>query len=68
MTPEPPIQITSDWGKVFGLVWHNQGCLDPRGMTGFIDLTSLKTWIVFPKKTFPFFNVSYWRFELETDG
>jgi len=62
MTDDLPIQITSDWGKVFGLVWHNQGCLNPRGLTGWIDLTSQKTWIVFPIKSFPFFKISFWRF------
>lgn len=55
-----PIEITSDWGRVFGLVWHNQGCLDPRGLTGWIDLSSRKTWILFPKSRFPFFTISYW--------
>ena len=62
MTDDLPVQITSDWGKVFGFVWHNQGALDPRGLTGWIDLSSHKTWIVFPKPRFPFFAISYWRF------
>lgn len=65
MITDSPIEITSDSGKIFSLIWHNQGSLDPRGFTCFIDLTSLKTWIVFPKKTFPFFNISYWFFKLD---
>lgn len=63
--PDLPIQITSDWGKVFGIVWHNQGALDPRGMIGYMDFSFSKTWILFPFKKFPFVRVSYWRFQPE---
>jgi hypothetical protein len=63
--PDPPIQITSDWGKVFGIVWHNQRALDPRGMIGYMDFSSNKIWILFPSSRFPFARVSYWRFQPE---
>jgi hypothetical protein len=56
-----PIEITSDWGRIFGLVWHNPGSLDPRGLVGWIDVSSRKTWVLFPKTKFPFFSISYWR-------
>ena len=59
------LQITSDYGRMFSLVWVNQGALDPRGLTGWIDVANGITWVLFPSKSFPFFKISFW---FMTDG
>lgn len=62
---DPLIEVTSDWGKVFGFVWHNQGALDAKGMVGYMDFSSNKSWVLFPSSKFPFARVSYWRIQPE---
>lgn len=60
-----PIQVTSDWGRIFYFVWQNQGYQDPRGFSGFFDVTFYKAWAVFPFHHFPFFKIVTFDFEME---
>jgi hypothetical protein len=49
-----PVFITSDWGKIFGFVWHNQGYCTPTGFSGYWDESTKRTWTIMPKGIFPF--------------